>query len=197
MVQEVTSGGYCGQRSPPQSPVRLPTVALTARVTSPSAGIWPAFWLLPKELFTWPGDGEIDILETWNGKRENSTCLHWGHYNGADYDKHRVWGLEIDDMDRPEGHEYGLAWDQGQKKLVWYIDGKPEMKSKIPSGMRKMGEFQVMLNVAMGGNVQQGRRPDDGVYELVIHDMEIRGAPPGGWAGFEQDWRKARDGHTM
>jgi hypothetical protein len=100
-------------------------------------------------------------------------------------------------VDRPEDHEYGLAWDQGQKKFVWYIDGKPEMKTKIPSGMRKMGEFQNMLNVAMGGKVRQGRKPDDGMYELVIHDMEIRGDPPGGWTGFKQDRKKARDGHRM
>jgi beta-glucanase (GH16 family) len=161
------------------------------------AGIWPAFWLLPTEPFEWPGDGEIDILETWNGRRVNGTCLHWGKYDGPDHDKHRVWSLEIDDMDRAEGHEYGLAWDQSARKLVWYIDGKPEMKAKIPSGMRKLGEFQVMLNIAMGGNVQAGQRPHDGEYELVVHDLEIRSAPPGGWPAFDADWKRSRDGNTM
>jgi hypothetical protein len=108
-----------------------------------------------------------------------------------------VWSLEIADMDRPEGHTYGLAWDQGKRRLVWYADGKPEMRAKIPGCMRKMGEFQVMLNIAMGGNVQQGRRPVDGTYEMVVHELEIRASPPGGWDAFESDWKKSRDGNTM
>merc|ERR1712000_446305 len=40
---------------------------LTAMIQSPCApGIWPAFWLLPQEPFSWTTDGEIDIAETWN-----------------------------------------------------------------------------------------------------------------------------------
>jgi hypothetical protein len=45
-------------------------------------GTWPAFWLLPTEPFAWPTDGELDILETWNGRKVNGCCLHWGQYNG-------------------------------------------------------------------------------------------------------------------
>jgi beta-glucanase (GH16 family) len=36
---------------------------LSARITAPSAeGVWPAFWMLPKEPFSWPTDGEVDIM---------------------------------------------------------------------------------------------------------------------------------------
>lgn len=103
----------------------------------------------------------------------------------------------MSDMDRAAGHTYGLAWDQSKKKLIWYVDGKPEMRAKIPGSMRKMGDFQVMLNIAMGGNVQQGRKPLDGTSEMVVHDLQIMASPPGGWKAFDDDWQRSRDGNTM
>ncbi len=35
-------------------------------------------------------DGEVDIMEIWNGGRNNHSCLHWGRYDGKDWDEHRV-----------------------------------------------------------------------------------------------------------
>ena len=40
---------------------------LTGFIVSPCApGIWPAFWLLPREPFAWPTDGEIDAAMAGN-----------------------------------------------------------------------------------------------------------------------------------
>lgn len=166
---------------------------LTAFITSPCAeGIWPAFWLLPKEPFNWPVDGEIDIAETWNGDRENRTCLHWGQHHEPD--KHRVLGTNIPDMhSRPV--RYDFTWQQpggeaGQGRMLWYIDGKAVMKASVPGGTRPLRDMTILLNVAMGGNVCGGKTPSDGYYDMIVHIMylssELEG---GGWGRFEADWQ--------
>ncbi|KAK5945302.1 hypothetical protein PMZ80_002506 [Knufia obscura] len=172
---------------------------LTAVITSPCAsGIWPAFWLLPFEPFTWPGDGEVDIMETWNGDRTNHSCLHWGKYDGADWNKHITQMTQLHDMDR-RPVRYDLTWDQpngqpGQGRLIWHIDGRPVMKAPIPQGSRPMRDFTILFNVAMGGNVCAGQIPRDGAYDMVVHYCAMSAEPEGGWARFENDWRAAPDG---
>ena len=133
---------------------------LTAVLTVPSAlGIWPAFWLLPAEPFAWPSDGEVDIAESWNAEATNHSCLHWGHFNGPDHDKHRVKDTPLPGIaQRCVKYEFG--WDQdegsGKGRFVWWIDGRAVMKCQIPEGMRRMREWTMLLNVAMGGNVCKG-----------------------------------------
>ncbi|KAK7550882.1 concanavalin A-like lectin/glucanase domain-containing protein [Phyllosticta citricarpa] len=175
---------------------------LLARITAPCArGVWPAFWLLPREPFTWPVDGEADIFEAWNGDRVNHSCLHWGHFNGEDWNKHRVVETPIPALDHPEGCWYGFAWDQPPDgrggRLVWYIDGRPVMKAHVPEGTRRVSDWQIILNVAMGGNVCQGILPEDGAYDMVVHNLKLCEEPVGGWGCFERDWHTAPEGHTM
>lgn len=174
---------------------------LTAVVSSPCArGIWPAFWLLPFEPFTWPTDGEMDIAETWNGDKVNHSCLHWGFFNDEDRQKHRVIPTPINDMDvRPV--RYDFAWEQpggqaGQGRLLWYIDGRPVMKATIPSGTRPMRDFQILFNVAMGGNVNGGNIPGDGAYDMVVHYCALREEPEnGGWGRFHGEWGVTQEGN--
>lgn len=165
---------------------------LTGVIVSPCAeGIWPAFWLLPQEPFSWPVDGEIDIAETWNGDHENRTCLHWGFHHEPQ--KHRVIGTKIPDMHaRPV--RYDFAWDQpggqaGQGRMIWYIDGRPVMKAPIPEGTRPMRDMTILLNVAMGGSVCGGKTPADGYYDMVVSTLFMGSEPEyGGWGRFENDW---------
>ena len=144
--------------------------------------------MLPSEPFSWPTDGEVDIFETWNGSPINHSCLHWGQYNGEDHDKHRVIDTSVNDLTTAQGHTYGFAWDESRKpgKLVWYIDERPVMRAEVPQGLRPMREFQVKLNIACGGNVMQGQRPDVGEYVMLVHEMGMFEAPPGGWMKFEE-----------
>lgn len=175
---------------------------LTGLVQSPCApGIWPAFWLLPQEPFSWPTDGEIDIAETWNGDGENHSCLHWGFHHEPQ--KHRVLGTQIPDMHaRPV--RYDFVWDQpggvaGQGRLLWYIDGRPVLKGTIPPNTRPLREFTILLNVAMGGDVCQGKTPADGSYDMVVHSLFLASEQEnGGWAKFESDWnsKKVTIGYT-
>lgn len=175
---------------------------LTVRLTAPSAaGVWPAMWLLPSEPFEWPYEGEIDIFEAWNSDPTNHACLHWGHFNGQDSDKHRVVETPIPGLQNPRGMQFDLVWQQPADgkggKLVWYIDGKPVMKATIPSGTRRISDWRVVMNVAMGGNVCQGVIPADGYYDLIIHSLQMTDGPPQGWKKFEDHWRSTKEGHTM
>lgn len=175
---------------------------LTVRLTSPCArGVWPAFWLLPAEPFRWPEDGEVDIFEAWNADPTNHTCLHWGFFTPQDAGKHRVVETPIPDLARPDGKEFAFAWQQGAEgrggRMVWYIDGRAVMKATIPDGTRRIDDWRIVVNVAMGGNVCQGVLPADGYYDLVIHSIKMLDQPPHGWHGFEGDWRSAREGHGM
>lgn len=176
--------------------------SLSARITAPvAAGIWPAFWLLPADPFQWPNDGEMDIFEAWNGDRTNHTCLHWGHFNGEDWNKHRVVETPIPHIDSPHGIRFDFAWDEdeasGNGKMVWYIDGRPVMKASKPPGTRPMKDFRILINIAVGGNVCQGVMPQDGTYEFVIRDLAMWDTPPGGWDRFSRDWKSAKEGHAM
>ena len=167
---------------------------LSATISLPCAqGIWPAFWLLPSEPFSWPNDGEIDIAETWNRSMENHACLHWGHYTPQDADKHRVAKNLIPDMDaRPV--KFDLYWDEPARKLVWLVDGRPVMREEIPVGLRPMADWNILLNVAMGGNVCDGQRPVDGTYEMVVHYMTMFMIEA---RAIDQYWKKARPGKPL
>lgn len=173
-----------------------------ARLTSPSAeGIWPAFWLLPSNV-NWPTDGEVDLMESWNGDGVNHSCLHWGHFNGPDSQKHRVLETPIHDLGRAP-HTFGFGWDenegaQGERgRMVWYIGGKAVMRAKIPEGTRPLRDYRIILNVAMGGNVCAGKMPKNGQYDFVVHELKMCEEPVGGWAQFGKDFERAREGKGM
>jgi len=173
---------------------------LEATITAPSAtGIWPAFWLLPEEPFKWPTDGEVDIFEAWNGETTNHCCLHWGHFNREDANKHRVVETPIKNLSHK--HTYGFAWEQpedgGGGRCVWYIDGKSVMKAQKPAGTRRFEEWRIILNVAVGGDVCNGQTPSDGCYDLIVHELKMCLGPEGRWQRFDRDWVKTKEGHAM
>ena len=175
---------------------------LYATLTPPSApGIWPAFWLLPAEPFQWPSEGEIDILESWNNGPINHTNLHWGFFTPQDAQKHRSIETNMPDLTRPQGHEYGFAWDQPDSgvggRMVWYIDRKAVMKADIPAGTRKMSDWQVIINIAMGGDVNQGAVPANGSYDFVVHAISMCDAPADGWDDFNNAFNAAPAGQAM
>jgi hypothetical protein len=199
----VQGKSYTSARLTSHQTLSRPRGYLTATILPPVAeGIWPAYWLLPHDPFKWPEDGEVDIFESWNADCVNHSCLHWGHYNGEDWDKHKVIETHLPDMAR-QPHIFGFSWQEEdgvpgwRGRMIWYIDGRPVMKNCIPLGARRMEEFRILINVAMGGNVCQGKLPRDGYYDLVVSELMMCEEPPGGWQGFEQAWGSAPDGRTM
>jgi hypothetical protein len=199
----VQGGSYTSARLTSHQTLSRPRGYLTATILPPSAeGIWPAYWLLPQDPFQWPSDGEIDIFESWNGELANHSCLHWGHYNGEDHDKHRVIETPLPDLPR-QPHTYGFAWieEDGipdwRGRLIWYIDGRPVMKGNIPRGTRRMEDYRILINIAMGGTVNKGKLPKDGYYDLVVSDMKMCEEPVGGWHQFERSWNSCPEGKVM
>ncbi|KAH6647078.1 hypothetical protein BKA67DRAFT_650261 [Truncatella angustata] len=186
-----------------------PKGCLTAWLTMPAAeGIWPAFWMLPREPFHWPDEGEVDIAESWNGEVDNHSCLHWGFYNGEDAQKHLVRKTPIPDKAH-RAVRFDFVWNceavrnnedgksAGGGRLMWLIDGRPVMKNLMPAGTRRIEDWCVLLNVAMGGTVCQGKIPREGIYDLVVHSLQMSDELDGGWARFEHEWHGCPDGAVM
>ncbi|KAL5121433.1 hypothetical protein ACEQ8H_000504 [Pleosporales sp. CAS-2024a] len=199
----VQGGSYTSARLTSNQTLDRPRGYLSATILPPVAeGIWPAYWLLPKDPFQWPNDGEVDIFESWNGNCVNHSCLHWGHYNGEDHEKHRVLETTLHDMSR-QPHTFGFAWTEEdgvpnwRGRMIWYIDGRPVMRGNIPLGTRRMEEYRILINIAMGGNVCQGKLPRDGYYDMIVSDLKMCEEPPGGWQQFEGAWSTCSEGKTM
>ncbi|KAF2792525.1 glycoside hydrolase family 16 protein [Melanomma pulvis-pyrius CBS 109.77] len=197
------NGTHTSARLTSHQTLSRPRGFLTVTVLPPCAeGIWPAFWLLPKDPFQWPTDGEVDIFESWNGDCVNHSCLHWGNYNGEDWNKHRVIETHLPNMSQ-QPHTFGFAWieEEGipewRGRMIWYIDGQPKMKGNIPLGTRRMEDFRILINVAMGGNVCQGKLPKDGYFDFVVSDLKMCEEPAGGWPEFERTWGSTPEGKTM
>lgn len=196
----VQGGSYTSARLTSHQTLSRPRGYLTATILPPSAeGVWPAYWLLPKDPFSWPTDGEVDICESWQGETTNHTCLHWGHYNAEDHNKHQVVVTPMHDIaQRP--HTYGFAWieEEGvpnwRGRMIWYIDGRAVQKANIPHGIRRMEDFRILINIAMGGTVCKGVLPKDGYYDMVISELKMCEEPVGGWHQFERDWGSAPEG---
>lgn len=84
-------------------------------------GTWPAFWMMPVNFTSWPGDGEIDIMESV-GYDPNVvvSTIHCNKYNNG--------GTAIESARTSvataysEFHKYALEWTAD--KMVFYVDGK-------------------------------------------------------------------------
>jgi beta-glucanase (GH16 family) len=127
-----------------------------ARIRIPRGqGLWPAFWMLGRDIDTvgWPRCGEIDVME--NIGREPRTVhgtLHGPGYSGSGgiggpYDL--ASAAFADDF-----HVFAVEWDPGVVR--WLVDDKEYRRTTtadIPSGTTWVYDhpFFLLLNVAVGG----------------------------------------------
>ncbi len=130
-----------------------------ARIKFPfGQGIWPAFWMLGKNInkVGWPNCGEIDIME--NIGREPSTVhgtIHGPGYSGASgigaaYEL--PTGVPFADGDF---HVFAIEWEPGA--IRWYGDGnlyQTRTQADLPAGAEWVFDhsFFMLLNLAVGGN---------------------------------------------
>jgi beta-glucanase (GH16 family) len=116
-------------------------------------GTWPAFWMMPVNFTSWPGDGEIDIMESV-GYDLNVvvSTIHCNKYNNG--------GTAIESARTSvataysEFHKYALEWTAD--KMVFYVDGK-QLLTYNNDGTGKDAwpfdsPFYVILNLAWGGS---------------------------------------------
>ncbi|MFN8958848.1 MAG: glycoside hydrolase family 16 protein [Hyphomonadaceae bacterium] len=153
---------------------RYGRISVRARLPQ-GQGTWPAIWLLPAdEVYgPWAASGEIDIMEAVNlgepcancpGGVEN-TILGTLHYGGA-WPKNTFLSKTTPLVGRLDDfHTYTLDWDAG--KMVWSIDGVPyatqtpatwhvDQSPSRPSAPFDQ-KFYLILNLAIGGNLAEGR----------------------------------------
>lgn len=126
-------------------------------------GMWPAIWMLPKNMKHWPDDGEIDIMEQV-GAEPNIiyTTLHTGRYNhtlGTQRGAHRPVPTSCSDF-----HRYQLDWQQDSitigvdDEAILRVDRKPsDKKPEWPFDR----PFQLILNLAIGGSWAGAKGIDD------------------------------------
>ena len=126
-----------------------------ARLKLPKGkGTWPAFWAMPKNYTSWPGDGEIDIMEEV-GYHPNyvSSSIHCNSYN------HSIGTQKTAEVLVPTAqedfHVYALEWTADYIKT--YVDGKLLFTFNNDKKGNKdtwpfNAPFYLKLNLAWGGN---------------------------------------------
>ncbi|MFI9628385.1 SGNH hydrolase domain-containing protein [Streptomyces sp. NPDC052042] len=153
--------------APPGGALRIKASIALPDVTGPSAaGYWPAFWTLGGKLrdgYTgWPGVGELDIMESVNGRDAVSGTMHCGVLDGGPC-KEPV-GLTSKPQPCPgcrtAFHTYAVEVDRsapGAEEVRWYLDGrvyhriaKDRMDGRTWDRAVHQGMF-LILNVAVGG----------------------------------------------
>lgn len=129
-----------------------------ARLKLPAGqGIWPAFWLLGRDIdqVGWPKCGEIDVME--NIGRE-PTIVH-GTAHGPGYSGGEAIGAPYE---LPGGarfsedfHVFAVEWEP--EVIRWYVDGKlyhTLTPASLPANAKWVYDhpFYLLLNLAVGGN---------------------------------------------
>lgn len=126
-------------------------------------GTWPAFWMMPKNFTSWPGDGEIDIMEyaiSTQGKDKSSSSIHCNAYNWpAGTQKTHVQPVA---NAASEFHVYALEWTASEMKF--FVDGKQHLVFKNEGKGRDSwpfdAPFYLKFNMAWGGNMGGATDPN-------------------------------------
>ncbi|MDR1645720.1 MAG: glycoside hydrolase family 16 protein [Tannerellaceae bacterium] len=144
-----------------------------ARLKLPQGkGTWPAFWMLPQNRWSWPGDGEIDIMEEV-GYRPNwvSSSVHCQAYNHAIGTGKT--GEQYVETAESQFHVYAVEWTDDY--IRGFVDGNMHLEFRNDKkGNKDTWPFDVpfylKLNLAWGGNwggyegVDESKLP--AVYEI-------------------------------
>ncbi|CAM5231499.1 hypothetical protein GCM10010329_63270 [Streptomyces spiroverticillatus] len=175
-----TSGRIETRRSdfaaPPGGALRIEASIALPDVTGPAAaGYWPAFWTLGAPLrdgYTgWPGVGELDVMESVNGRDTVFGTMHCGVLRGGPCEEPA--GLSSAPQKcagcRTGFHSYAVEVDRtaGAEEVRWYLDGR--VYHRVPARRMDSGTWQravdhglfLILNVAIGGGLprQDGASP--------------------------------------
>ncbi len=125
-----------------------------ARIKLPEAqqGMWPAFWMLPSPTFTWPQDGEIDIME-WIARDENTIhgTIHYSNNGESSGYESQTATYRNGASFAETWHVYAVEWTASE--LKWYIDGNLFNRIQIAdvNGWPFDRPFHLLLNLAVGG----------------------------------------------
>lgn len=176
--------------APPGGALRIEaSIALPDVTGRAAAGYWPAFWTLGAKLrdsYTgWPGVGELDIMESVNGRDTVFGTMHCGVLEGGPCEE--PVGLTSQRQPCPgcrtSFHTYAVEIDRtrpGAEEVRWYVDGRVYhrvAKSSMDNGTWdravQQGMFLV-LNVAMGGMLPSADGATVGPHTEPGHPMRVQ-----------------------
>ena len=146
-----------------------------ARMALPKVdGMWPAFWMLPEEPYNgrgWPDSGEIDIMEA-RGSSDLATsgALHYATLSGHTYQTGTKSFSRRNGESNTDFHVYAIEWDE--EEINWFVDDENfftvPLRTWHPDGGRVYPDddgapfdrdFHILLNLAVGGNFDNGTMP--------------------------------------
>ncbi|MFD7719190.1 acyltransferase family protein [Streptomyces sp. NPDC059814] len=173
---------------PPGGVLRIEaSIALPDVTGAAAAGYWPAFWTMGAELrdgYTgWPATGELDVMESVNGRDAVFGTMHCGTLDGGPCEE--PVGLSSPRQKcsgcRGAFHSYAVEVDTapGAEEVRWYLDGRVFHRVKA-SGMDaatwdravKRGQF-LILNVAVGGALPAADGAAPGPATEPGHPMRV------------------------
>lgn len=102
----------------------------------PGKGLWPAFWLLPKD-GSWPP--EIDVMEAVSDPTHIYSSVHSTTQPGAGVEARVTPGAF---------HTFAVSW--GKRRIEWFVDNRSIGSVPTPADMHK--PMYVIANLAVGGD---------------------------------------------
>ncbi|WP_163710919.1 glycoside hydrolase family 16 protein [Mangrovibacterium lignilyticum] len=140
-------------------------------------GLWPALWMLPSnwEYGSWPGSGEIDIMENVGYMPDTILCtVHTKSYN------HSINTQKSDSMVLTDCytnfHVYQLEWGPSEMRmlvddqLVFTFKNEETTSNEWPFDK----QFHLLLNVAVGGNWGGMKGIDDSIFPQSMEVDYVR-----------------------
>jgi beta-glucanase (GH16 family) len=119
------------------------------------AGMWPAWWTLGVS-GEWPANGEIDIMEYYQGKVLANVACGTSTRWQAKWDSATKAVSSLGDDWAQDFHLWRMDWDD--KQIVLYLDDVEMNRTQLedmqnPDGKSPFLQKQYMiLNLALGGN---------------------------------------------
>ncbi|KAI1163389.1 putative endo-1,3(4)-beta-glucanase [Nemania serpens] len=148
-------------------------------------GIWPAFWLLGDSIrhgTPWPQCGEVDILETVNGKGTGYGTVHCDVAPGGICNEYNGIGGSTSISDNG-WHAWRIIVDRTpsswtSESITWYRDGQQFMQvtggrinnQNVWNSLATTPQY-VILNIAVGGDFPGA--PNSSTLGGFGSDMEV------------------------
>lgn len=173
---------------PPGGTLRIEaSIALPDVTGAGAAGYWPAFWTLGAPLrkgYTgWPAIGELDVMESVNGRDTVFGTMHCGVLAGGPCQEPA--GLTSAPQPCPgcrtAFHSYAVEIDRspGAEEVRWYLDGR--VYHRVAASRMDPGTWRravdhglfLILNVAVGGGLPRQDGASPGPATEPGHPMRI------------------------